>query len=209
MFKNKMKSITKAIYVFFLLATLASYSQEKSSNSQAGLLTTTQDSKSMTKPNIYNCEVTDIDGQAFNFEKYKGYKILIVNTASKCGYTPQYEELQELYKLFGKTKFVIVAFPSNDFGEQEPAGNEAIKAFCTKNYGVTFPVMAKVSVKGKEICSTYQFLTQKKKNGVMDSTVDWNFQKYLINEKGELEKVLPSKVSPMDDEIVAWVKKQQ
>ncbi|MBL7887838.1 MAG: glutathione peroxidase [Flavobacterium sp.] len=163
----------------------------------------------MSKPTIYNCEATDIDGKAFNFEKYRGYKILIVNTASKCGYTPQYEELQQLYKTFSRSKFIIVAFPSNDFGEQEPGENQDIKEFCTKNYGVTFPVMEKVSVKGKNMCSVYQFLTQKRKNGVMDSTVDWNFQKYLINENGELEKVLPSKVKPMDDEIVQWIKKQQ
>lgn len=203
-----MKSIRKAIYSFFLLATLASYSQEKTKTGGVGIITTSQDSKTMTKPNIYSCEVTDIDGQAFNFEKYRGYKILIVNTASKCGYTPQYEELQQLYKTFSRSKFVIVAFPSNDFGEQEPGENQDIKAFCTKNYGVTFPVMEKVSVKGKDMCSVYQFLTQKRKNGVMDSTVDWNFQKYLINENGELEKVLPSKVKPMDDEIVKWIKKQ-
>lgn len=204
-----MKLITKTIYSFFLLAALASYSQEKTKTGGVSLITSSQDTKTMSKPTIYNCEANDIDGQAFNFEKYRGYKILIVNTASKCGYTPQYEELQQLYKTFSRSKFVIVAFPSNDFGEQEPGENQDIKAFCTKNYGVTFPVMEKVSVKGKNMCSVYQFLTQKRKNGVMDSTVDWNFQKYLINENGELEKVLPSKVRPMDEEIVEWVKKQQ
>lgn len=204
-----MKLITKTIYSFFLLAALASYSQEKTKTGGVSLITSSQDTKTMSKPTIYNCEANDIDGQAFNFEKYRGYKILIVNTASKCGYTPQYEELQQLYKTFSRSKFVIVAFPSNDFGEQEPGENQDIKAFCTKNYGVTFPVMEKVSVKGKNMCSVYQFLTQKRKNGVMDSTVDWNFQKYLINENGELEKVLPSKVRPMDEQIVEWVKKQQ
>ncbi|WP_462226099.1 glutathione peroxidase [Flavobacterium sp.] len=204
-----MRVITKAIYNFFLLATLTSYSQEKTKAGGVSHVAASQDTKTMSKPTIYNCEATDIDGKAFNFEKYRGYKILIVNTASKCGYTPQYEELQQLYKTFSRSKFIIVAFPSNDFGEQEPGENQDIKEFCTKNYGVTFPVMEKVSVKGKNMCSVYQFLTQKRKNGVMDSTVDWNFQKYLINENGELEKVLPSKVKPMDDEIVQWIKKQQ
>ncbi len=201
-----MKSITKVIYGFFLLATLGAYSQEKSKEGGVGVLTTDKESKPMQKANIYNYDLIDIDGKPFSFAKYKGYKILIVNTASKCGYTPQYEELQQLYKTFSRSKFIIVAFPSNDFGEQEPGDSEEIKAFCSKNYGVTFPVMEKVTVKGKEMCDVYQFLTQKKKNGVMESTVDWNFQKYLINENGELEKVLPSKVKPLDDEIVKWIK---
>ena len=208
MFKNTMKSITKAVYSFFLLTTLVSYSQDKTKTGGVGVLTTAEDSKPMEKPNIYDYDLIDIDGKPFSFAKYRGYKILIVNTASKCGYTPQYEQLQQLYKNFSRSKFVIVAFPSNDFGEQEPGDNEEIKAFCSKNYGVTFPVMEKVTVKGKDMCAVYQFLTQKRKNGVMDSTVDWNFQKYLINEKGELEKVLPSKVKPLDDEIIKWIKKQ-
>lgn len=154
---------------------------------------------------IYDFKVKDIDGNVFDFKTLQGKKILIVNTASKCGYTPQYEELQTLYNKFGKNNFVIIGFPANNFKEQEPGTNEDIKTFCSKNYGVTFPMMEKVSVSDKDMCELYQFLTQKSKNGVMDSKVAWNFQKYLISEKGQLVAMYPSDVTPMSDEILNWV----
>ena len=134
------------------------------------------------------------------FSKYKGKKILIVNTASKCGYTPQYEELQKLYDTY-KDKLVIVGFPANNFGGQEPGTNTEIKEFCKKNYGVTFPMAAKISVKGDDIAPIYKYLTSKAENGVLDAVVGWNFGKFLLDEKGTLLQYFSSKVTPMSEEI--------
>ena len=131
-----------------------------------------------------------------------------MNTASKCGLTPQYKDLEAIYKKYKDQNFVIVGFPANNFMSQEPGTNEEIGAFCQKNYGVTFPMMSKVSVKGKDMCEVYKFLTQKSKNGLQDSEVEWNFQKYLINENGELDKVVSPRVLPTDDEIVSWIEKK-
>ncbi|MFY8214815.1 MAG: glutathione peroxidase [Flavobacterium sp.] len=156
---------------------------------------------------IYGFTVEDIQGKSFNFAQLKGKKIMIVNTASECGYTPQYKELQELYTAYKNQNFVIIGFPANDFFSQEPGNNTAIAAFCKKNYGVSFPMMAKITVKGKKMHPLYQYLTQKKYNGVKDSSVKWNFQKYLIGETGVLEKVIPSAVSPTAPEIISWIKK--
>lgn len=159
-------------------------------------------SNDMIKPNLYEYKVKDIDGNVYDFEKLRGKKILIVNTASKCGYTPQYEDLEKLYQKFKSNNVVIVGFPANDFGKQEPGTDTDIKEFCRKNYGVTFPMMSKVSVKGDGMCELYKFLTQKSKNGVQDSQVEWNFQKYLINEHGELVRVFSSKTTPFDPELM-------
>jgi len=158
------------------------------------------------KANIYQFKTEDLSGDSFDFSTLKGKKILIVNTASKCGLTPQYEQLEALYKEYKDQNFVIIGFPANNFASQEPGTNAEIGAFCQKNYGVTFPMMAKVSVKGDDQNEIYQFLTQKSKNGVQDSEVEWNFQKYLLNEKGELEKVISPKTLPTDPEIVSWIK---
>ena len=160
----------------------------------------------MEKQNIYQFIVKDLEGNDFDFSKLKGKKILVVNTASKCGLTPQYKDLEALYEKYKSKNFVIVGFPANNFASQEPGTNAEIGAFCTKNYGVTFPMMSKISVKGNDMDKVYQFLTQKAKNGLQDSEVQWNFQKYLINEKGELEKVVAPKVLPSDNEIVNWIK---
>ena len=130
---------------------------------------------------------------------------MIVNTASECGYTPQYKDLQELYEKYKSHNFVIIGFPANNFGEQEPGTNDQIATFCKKNYDVTFPMMSKISVKGDDMHPLYQFLTQKKKNGVMDSEVKWNFQKYLINEDGTLEKWISHKTLPTDPDIIHWI----
>jgi glutathione peroxidase len=162
--------------------------------------------QAQSKENIYQFKVEDLSGKVFDFASLKGKKILIVNTASKCGYTPQYEQLEALYKEYKDKNFVIVGFPANNFGAQEPGTNEEIATFCKLNYGVTFPMMSKISVKGDDMNTVYQFLTQKTKNGLKDSEVKWNFQKYLINEKGELVEVYLSGVKPNDDKIVNWVK---
>ncbi len=154
---------------------------------------------------IYQFKVKDLYGKEFDFAALKGKKILIVNTASECGLTPQYKDLESIYTKYQDKNFVIVGFPANNFGAQEPGSNEQIAKFCEMNYGVTFPMMSKISVKGDDMDAVYKFLTQKSKNGLQDSTVEWNFQKYLINEKGELEKVLSPRVLPTDAAIVGWI----
>jgi glutathione peroxidase len=160
----------------------------------------------MEKQTIYQFKVEDLSGKTFDFSSLKGKKILVVNTASKCGLTPQYKDLEKIYKEYKDKGFVIVGFPANNFGHQEPGTNAEIETFCEMNYGVTFPMMSKISVKGSDMHPIYQFLTQKAKNGVQDSDVQWNFQKYLINEKGELAKVISPEVLPTDDAIVGWIK---
>lgn len=160
-----------------------------------------------TRETIYQFKVEDLEGTVFDFASLKGKKIVVVNTASKCGLTPQYKALEALYEQYKDKNFVIVGFPANNFGKQEPGTNKEIATFCQKNYGVTFPMMAKVSVKGEDMCGVYQFLTQKSRNGLKDSQVEWNFQKYLIGSDGHLEKVVAPQVSPMDSEIVDWITK--
>ena len=156
---------------------------------------------------IYSYHATTIDGEEIRLDAYKGKKLLIVNTASACGLTPQYKLLQELYEQYGGDDFVIIGFPCNDFGEQEPGSNSDIAQFCEINYGVTFPMMAKISVKGDDIHPLYKFLTTKELNGLEDSKVSWNFQKYLIAENGTLVKVLPPTTLPNDVTIVNWLSK--
>lgn len=155
---------------------------------------------------IYDFKVTDIDGGTIDFAQYKGKKILIVNTASECGYTPQYEGLQKLYETY-KDHLVIVGFPANNFMYQEPDDNATIKAFCSSKFHVTFPMAAKIDVKGKKIHPLYVWLTQKKYNNLRDNAVKWNFQKYLFDEKGNLTEIFAPGVEPMSEEIVSAVKK--
>lgn len=162
---------------------------------------------SNTKTSIYDFVVKDLQGNSFNFNQLKGKKVLIVNTASKCGLTPQYKQLQELYDTYGEShNFIIIGFPSNNFMSQEPGTSEDIQEFCQINYGVTFPMMQKVEVKGKNQAEIYQFLTHKKFNGYKDSKVKWNFQKYLIGREGRLEMIIKPSVKPKDNSIVAWIK---
>jgi glutathione peroxidase len=160
----------------------------------------------MTKETIYQFKVEDLSGDTFDFASLKGKKVMIVNTASKCGLTPQYKDLEAIYKEYKDKGFVIVGFPANNFASQEPGTNKEIETFCQQNYGVTFPMMDKVSVKGDDMAEVYKFLTQKSKNGLQDSDVEWNFQKYLINEKGELVKVIKPKTLPTDPEVINWIK---
>jgi glutathione peroxidase len=149
---------------------------------------------------IYNFKVEALTGGTIDFADFKGKKILIVNTASKCGFTPQYKALQELYEKY-KDRLVIVGFPANNFLSQEPGSNETINEFCKKNYGVTFPMAAKISVKGKSMAPVYKWLCNKSENGVMDAKVKWNFNKFLLDEKGILLAKYNSKVKPMSEEI--------
>lgn len=162
-------------------------------------------SQSIKTNTIYGFKVNQIDGKEIELSEFKGKKILIVNVASQCGLTPQYKQLQELYEKYKQQNFTIIAFPANNFGEQEPGSNEEIATFCTKNYGVTFPVMEKISVKGSDIHPFYNWLTQKSENGNIDSEVKWNFQKYLVNESGELVKVITPTESPLSDNIINWI----
>lgn len=155
---------------------------------------------------IYDFKIEALTGGTIDFAQYKGKKILVVNTASECGYTPQYAGLEELYKKH-KDKLVIVGIPSNNFGEQEPGSNSDIASFCQKNYGVTFPMAAKAEVKGKDIAPLYQWLTQKTYNHFMNSEVKWNFQKYLLDEQGKLVGVFYSKTAPDSPELLDAIKK--
>ena len=132
---------------------------------------------------------------------------MVVNTASKCGLTPQYEQLEAVYETYKDSNFVIVGFPANNFMSQEPGSNEEIAEFCQKNYGVSFPMMSKISVKGSDMNEVYKFLTQKSLNGLEDSKVEWNFQKYLLNEEGKLEKVISPRTLPNDPEVIKWITK--
>lgn len=155
---------------------------------------------------IYEFQFTSLIGEKIDFSQYKGKKILIVNTASKCGFTPQYEELEKLYQE-NKNTLIIVGFPANNFGEQEPGTNEEISAFCEQNYGVSFPMSEKISVKGEDMAPIYKWLTQKKWNKVKDNEVKWNFQKYLIDENGKFVEVFESSVKPLSDELLTYLKK--
>ena len=154
---------------------------------------------------IHQLLATDIKGNTFDFSSLKGKKVMVVNTASKCGLTPQYEKLQLLYDKYKYKEFTIIGFPSNDFMGQEPGNNDDISKFCIENYGVSFQMMGKVIVKGDDKHDVYQFLTDKSWNQTLDSEVEWNFQKYLLNKDGVLEKVLSPQTSPLDKEIIDWI----
>ena len=159
-----------------------------------------------SQKNFHDFVVKDIEGEDFKLSALKGKKVLVVNTASKCGLTPQYKLLQAIYEQYGGEDFTIVGFPANNFLKQEPGSNDEIKAFCEKNYGVSFPMMSKISVKGDDMHPVYQWLTQKEKNGVLDSKVKWNFQKYLIDENGKLVDFVGPKTKPNDEKILNWIK---
>ena len=193
----------KKLVTLFSVAALFFSCQNQAQKKQTTTATATR--TPMAKESIYQFKVEDLSGDSFDFSTLKGKKILVVNTASECGLTPQYEQLQAIYEKYKDKNFVIVGFPANNFGSQEPGTNKQIATFCQKNYGVTFPMMSKISVKGNDMHPIYQFLTQKAKNGLEDSEVQWNFQKYLINEKGELAKVISPRTLPTDIEITNWI----
>jgi glutathione peroxidase len=154
---------------------------------------------------LHSFKTKTLEGEVFDLSALAGKKVLVVNTASKCGLTPQYEGLEQLYKDYGGDNFEIIGFPANNFLNQEPGNAEEIRQFCTKNYGVTFRMMHKISVKGDDIDPIYQWLTQKELNGVLDSQVKWNFQKYLIDENGQLVDVVWPKEAPNSEKIVRWI----
>ncbi|CAM3884673.1 glutathione peroxidase [Flavobacterium cucumis] len=194
-----MKKLVTLFSVAALFFSCQNQAQKKQTTTQTAITTP------MAKETIYQFKVEDLSGDTFDFSTLKGKKILVVNTASECGLTPQYEQLQAIYEKYKDKNFVIVGFPANNFGAQEPGSNAEIATFCQQNYGVSFPMMAKISVKGGDMHPVYQFLTQKAKNGLEDSEVQWNFQKYLINENGELAKVVSPRTLPTDAEIVNWI----
>ena len=153
---------------------------------------------------LYDFRVKTLEGKDFDMASLKGKKVMLVNVASKCGFTPQYKDLEAVYEQY-RDDFVIIAFPANNFMNQEPGSAAEIRKFCTENYGVTFPMMEKISVKGDDMHPLYKWLTSKKENGVMDSEVKWNFQKYLIDENGKLVDVAYSREKPDSDRILAWI----
>ena len=158
------------------------------------------------KQSLHDFSAESLNGEKFDFSQLKGKRVLIVNTASECGYTPQYEGLQQLYETYGGEGFTVVGFPSNDFGKQEPGSNEEIREFCRKNFGVSFPMMAKTPVTGKDKHPIYHWLTSKAQNGRKSVEVQWNFNKFLIDEEGNWVAYYPSDVKPMDQRIVAFAK---
>ena len=154
---------------------------------------------------FYNIKVKTIDGEDFDLSTFKGKKLLVVNVASKCGLTSQYKQLEELNKEYKNQNFTVLAFPSSDFANQEYTDSQKISSFCQKNYGVTFPIFEKVSVKGKYKHSIYQWLTEKNKNGKKNVSVLWNFQKFIIDENGQLVDYFLPTTSPKSKKIVKWI----
>jgi glutathione peroxidase len=174
-----------------------------------GLLFTLTNSNAQTSPkpeSVHDFKVKAIDGSMIDFSTFKGKKILIVNTASKCGYTSQYKGLEDLSRKFND-KLVVVGFPSDNFGGQEYGKDEEVKEFCDKNYGVTFPLTTRVDVKGDKAIPLYQFLKSKDQNGVLDAEIKWNFNKFLIDENGKVVAYYPSSVKPDDEKIISWLMK--
>jgi glutathione peroxidase len=155
---------------------------------------------------VYDFTVKSIDGKDVKLSQYKGKKLLIVNTASECGYTPQYKELEQLYKQHG-SKVTVLGFPANNFGGQEPGTEAQIATFCEKNYGVTFPLFSKVSVKGADMAPLFKYLSDRTQNGAVGEAPTWNFCKYLVDEKGHVVKFYPSKVTPLSPELLADIAK--
>ena len=161
-------------------------------------------SQAQTKT-LHDFTVETLEGETFPLSQLKGKKVMVVNTASKCGMTPQYEQLEKIYKQYSGQNFVIIGFPANNFLNQEPGTHDEIREFCKQNYGVTFPMMEKVSVKGKDIHPLYQWLTSKELNGVLDSEITWNFQKFLIDEEGRVVMSIPPRQKPDSEEIISWI----
>lgn len=179
----------KSIFLLFCIPLIGKFFQDSGGN----------------RTSIHQFKAKDIDGNVVDFSKFKGKKLLIVNTASECGFTPQYKDLEALYQKYKDKNFLIIAFPCNDFGGQEPGDAKQIKSFCQKNYGVSFLVMEKIKIKGDSVHPIYQWLTNKEKNGVKSSKVMWNFQKYLIDENGYLVDYYNSTINPLSEKITNWI----
>ena len=192
--------INHMIRLFFAASLLISCAAQSGENTHVPISNNTMQTSTDTSKNIFGFSVRALDGGTIDFSTFRGKKILVVNTASECGYTPQYKDLEALFEQY-KDKLVIVGFPANNFGGQEPGSNEEIKSFCQKNYGVSFPMAAKISVKGDDIAPIYQWLTHKDLNGVLDAEVKWNFNKFLLDEQGRLIGYFESRVNPLSDAI--------
>jgi glutathione peroxidase len=164
----------------------------------------TNHGKPSTQVSFYDLQARDIEGNIITFDRFKGKKVLLVNVASKCGYTPQYGELQQLHETFGE-KVAVLGFPANNFMGQEPGTNSEIAAFCSSRYGVTFTMFEKISVKGEDMHPVYRWLTDPALNGWNDKKPGWNFCKYLVDEQGKLVKFFPSGVKPMSDELTGAI----
>lgn len=199
--KTSMKNFLLSISSLFMFACFGGKKVYTVDESTKEKLTTMDNLKS-----IYEFKVETISGDTLDLATLKGKKVLIVNTASKCGLTPQFEQLEALYQQYKDQNFVIIGFPSNDFMGQDPGTNEEIAEFCQLNYGVSFPMMAKVVVKGKDKHPLYQYLTEKAHNQIDDFDIEWNFQKFLINENGTIDKVVSPRTLPNTPEIVDWIK---
>jgi glutathione peroxidase len=168
------------------------------------LLTLSISAMAQTKT-LHDFTVTTLEGETYPLSQLKGKKVMVVNTASKCGLTPQYETLEKIYKQYGGENFIIIGFPANNFLSQEPGSNDEIREFCSKNYGVTFPMMSKISVKGNDIHPLYQWLTSKEQNGVVDAEITWNFQKFLIDEDGKVVDFLTPREKPDSEKVIKWL----
>lgn len=164
---------------------------------------------SSPKPkSVYNIKVQDIIGNEISMSKYKGKVLLIVNVASKCGYTGQYKDLQALYEEYQDEDFAVLGFPANNFQDQEPGSNEEINRFCTSEYGVTFPMFSKISVKGEKMHPLYTFLTNKEINGRLDAPIKWNFQKFLVDRSGKVIRTFLPTERVTDKKIKRAIRKQ-
>lgn len=198
-----MKPITLLLAFATAVLTSCSSSQKPAEPSSAPVA---EEASHFGPASFYDYSVTTLEGEPFDLSQLKGKRVLIVNTASECGFTPQYEQLQELYELYGGDDFTIIGFPTNNFGGQEPGTDEEIKAFCQRNYGVTFPMMSKISVAPEDMHPLYQWLTDYNRNGVSDGAVKWNFHKFAVDEEGKWVAEFGTRVNPMSEEIQAFAK---
>jgi glutathione peroxidase len=197
-------SLNRYMWVL-LLATLACR-QPQAQKENTAMEENTLQTREQQPQSVYDFEFKTLMGEEIALNEFKGRKMLLVNVASECGFTPQYKELQELYEKYGD-KVVVLGFPANDFGGQEPGTHEEIASFCERNYGVKFPVFEKIAVTGPDTHPLYQYLSSKALNGVTDEKPTWNFCKYLIDERGKVMQFFPSKVKPMSDEIISAIQK--
>ncbi len=200
-----MKKLVKLLALVPVLGMMVACSGSGNNSTAADNASTdnTMATETQTQQGFYDFKLETLEGQEVDFSKYKGKKVLLVNTASECGFTPQYKDLQQLHETHGD-KVVILGFPANNFGGQEPGSSEEIAAFCEKNYGVTFQMMEKISVKGDDQHPLYTWLVQ---NVPGNEEPSWNFCKYLVNEQGEVVAFFPSKAKPMGEEILAAIQK--
>lgn len=194
------------IFIAIISIFLANCQKSDSSKVQASLSLSSNAVNLTDMSKFYTFKIKSLDGEEIDFAQYKGKNVLLVNVASKCGYTPQYADLQKLHEKYG-SQVVVLGFPSNDFGGQEPGSHEEIASFCKKNYGVTFQMFEKISVKGNDMHPLYRWLSNKTENGGIVSDVPtWNFCKYLVNKEGKVVKFFPSRTSPLDEEIINLIK---